>query len=152
MKTADDVWFLCVGTDRSTGDSLAPLVGKFLKQAGYTQVVGDLENPAHALNLAERFMREIPAGAFVCAIDACLGKVSSVGRIDVSDRPIRPGAGVGKELGSYGDMSITGIVNVGGFMEYFVLQNTRLSLVHQMAEDIVEIIKVRFPLPALAVV
>ncbi|MGB4008573.1 MAG: DUF1256 domain-containing protein, partial [Bacillota bacterium] len=31
---------------------------------------------------------------------------------------------------------ITGIVNVGGFMEYLVLQNTRLSLVIRMAEAI----------------
>lgn len=31
---------------------------------------------------------------------------------------------------------MTGIVNVGGFMEYFVLQNTRLSLVMNMANVI----------------
>jgi hypothetical protein len=29
-----------------------------------------------------------------------------------------------------------GIVNVGGFMEYMILQNTRLSLVMKMAEII----------------
>jgi len=29
-------------------------------------------------------------------------------------------------------------VNVGGFMEYFVLQNTRLSIVFNMAEVIAE--------------
>jgi len=31
-----------------------------------------------------------------------------------------------------------GVVNVGGFMEYFVLQNTRLSLVMRMADVIAE--------------
>lgn len=31
-----------------------------------------------------------------------------------------------------------GIVNVGGFMEYFVLQNTRLSLVMRMAHVIAD--------------
>jgi len=39
-----------------------------------------------------------------------------------------------------GDMHITGIVNVGGFMEYFVLQNTRLSLVMKMSHIIAEAI------------
>ncbi|MNJ05080.1 hypothetical protein D3C73_1661750 [compost metagenome] len=37
-------------------------------------------------------------------------------------------------------MHITGIVNVGGFMEYFVLQNTRLSLVMDLAELIAKAI------------
>ncbi|MEW6230356.1 MAG: DUF1256 domain-containing protein, partial [Bacillota bacterium] len=31
---------------------------------------------------------------------------------------------------------VTGIVNVGGYMEYLVLQNTRLCLVMRMAEVI----------------
>ena len=33
-------------------------------------------------------------------------------------------------------MHITGIVNVSGFMEYFVLQNTRLHLIMEMAKTI----------------
>ena len=49
---------------------------------------------------------------------------------------IKPGAGVKKNLPPVGDMHITGIVNLGGFMEYIVLQNTRLSLVMNMAETI----------------
>jgi len=35
-----------------------------------------------------------------------------------------------------GDAYVTGVVNVGGFMEYLVLQNTRLSLVIKMADAI----------------
>ncbi|MDQ0659408.1 putative sporulation protein YyaC [Paenibacillus sp. W2I17] len=50
--------------------------------------------------------------------------------------PLKPGAGVNKELPPVGDIHLTGIVNVGGFMEYFVLQNTRLSLVMRMSEII----------------
>ncbi|MGM9572452.1 MAG: DUF1256 domain-containing protein, partial [bacterium] len=41
-----------------------------------------------------------------------------------------------KELNPVGDMNITGIVNVSGCLEYMVLQNTRLYLVHQMAKTI----------------
>ncbi|MDU5948577.1 MAG: spore protease YyaC, partial [Paenibacillus macerans] len=58
------------------------------------------------------------------------------GSIQVVQGPLRPGAGVNKELPPVGDIHLTGIVNVGGFMEYFVLQNTRLSLVMRLADII----------------
>ena len=48
----------------------------------------------------------------------------------------KPGAGVNKQLPEVGDIHITGIVNVSGFMEFFVLQNTRLNLVMKMAKTI----------------
>ena len=54
----------------------------------------------------------------------------------VAEGPLKPGTGVNKDLPPIGDAHITGIVNVGGFMEYLVLQNTRLSLVIRMAEAI----------------
>lgn len=44
--------------------------------------------------------------------------------------------GVSKTLPPVGDIHVTGIVNVGGYMEYLVLQNTRLSVVIRMAEVI----------------
>jgi putative sporulation protein YyaC len=70
------------------------------------------------------------------AIDACLGRLKSVGAITVAKGPVRPGAGVNKQLPPVGDIHITGIVNVSGFMEFFVLQNTRLHLVMNMAKTI----------------
>ncbi|MNT94758.1 hypothetical protein D3C72_2365110 [compost metagenome] len=59
---------------------------------------------------------------------------------------MKPGAGVGKDLPPVGDYNIVGIVNVSGFMEYFVLQNTRLSLVYQLKNEIVDIIKSTLPI------
>ncbi|NLA06754.1 MAG: DUF1256 domain-containing protein, partial [Firmicutes bacterium] len=47
-----------------------------------------------------------------------------------------PGTGVSKTLPPIGDIHVTGIVNVGGYMEYLVLQNTRLSVVMKMADII----------------
>lgn len=38
-------------------------------------------------------------------------------------------------------MNITGVVNVSGFMEQTVLQNTRLSLVMDMALEVAGILK-----------
>lgn len=131
---------VCVGTDRSTGDALGPLVGSYLRKyhlSGY-HLYGTLDQPVHAMNLADT-VAEIEKNhhrPFIIAIDACLGQLTSVGCIQVASGPLKPGAGVNKELPSVGDMHVTGIVNVGGFMEYFVLQNTRLSLVMNMADVI----------------
>jgi len=56
--------------------------------------------------------------------------------LSMRDRPLQPGSGVNKQLPEVGDLHMIGIVNVGGFMEYFVLQNTRLNLVVNMARVI----------------
>ncbi|UZM99598.1 DUF1256 domain-containing protein [Lysinibacillus sp. MHQ-1] len=47
-----------------------------------------------------------------------------------------PGKAVKKELPPIGDISIKGIVNIGGFMEMLVLQNTRLHISYAMAEKL----------------
>ena len=46
-----------------------------------------------------------------------------------------------KSLPQVGDMHITGIVNMSGFMEIMVLQNTRLNLVMNMANIVSKGIK-----------
>jgi len=112
---------------------------------GY-EVLGTLDDPLHAVNLEER-ISEIDKKKTIVAIDACLGYSTSVGRIDIDKGPLRPGAGVYKELPPVGDLHIKGIVNVGGFMEYMVLQNTRLSLVMKMADEIVQAITDILPTP-----
>jgi putative sporulation protein YyaC len=131
---------VCIGTDRSTGDSLGPLVGTFLeeKASSHFQVYGTLEDPIHAMNLAEK-LAEIKTkhlNPFIIGVDACLGRLKSVGIVQIGEGPVKPGAGVNKELPSVGDAHITGIVNVSGFMEFMVLQNTRLNLVLKMAKTI----------------
>ncbi|XID91724.1 spore protease YyaC [Paenibacillaceae bacterium WGS1546] len=133
---------VCVGTDRSTGDSLGPLVGTALSREFHPgfDLYGTLEDPVHAMNLSDTLLKIARASQqpFVIAVDACLGQVSSVGCIQIGSGPVKPGAGVNKELPPVGDIHMTGIVNVGGFMEYFVLQNTRLNLVVKMSDIIAQ--------------
>lgn len=129
--------YVCIGTDRSTGDTFGPLVGTRLEREGFT-VYGTLDNPIHAVNLQDELPkikeRAIREGRLIMAIDACLGRTESVGQIKIARGSLKPGTGVNKDLPSVGDLSAIGIVNVGGFMEYLVLQNTRLSLVMRMAD------------------
>ncbi|CDN41522.1 spore protease YyaC [Paenibacillus sp. P22] len=129
---------VCIGTDRSTGDALGPLIGTQLAKSSspHFELFGTLDEPVHAMNLEETMLeinRKV-SKPFIIGIDACLGQLSSVGCIQLGPGPVRPGAGVNKDLPPVGDIHMTGIVNVGGFMEYFVLQNTRLNLVMRMAD------------------
>lgn len=108
-----------------------------------TTILGNINNPVHASNL-ESVIDKINSNytkPFIIAVDAGLGKQSSVGYIDVKKGPLQPGTGVNKKLPEIGDMHITGLVNVGGYMEYLVLQSTRLSLVMKMAKIIAEGLK-----------
>lgn len=137
-----DLVFLCIGTDRATGDSLGPLIGsellRRLNRYKGVHVFGNLEDPVHATNLDSN-IKEIYAlydNPFIVAIDSSLGSVNRIGYLTIKNGPMRPGAGVKKDLQSVGDISITGIVNMGGMMEVVVLQTTRLSLVMSMSNII----------------
>ncbi|WP_332650773.1 spore protease YyaC [Lysinibacillus sp. 54212] len=132
--------FCCIGTDRSTGDALGPLVGSQLltDYAFPFPVLGTLEKPVHALNLLETQVELETQNPrpFIVAIDACLGEEQSVGTIIVKDGALYPGRAVKKELPPIGDLSIKGVVNVGGFMETMVLQNTRLHVTNCISNTI----------------
>ncbi|BAU26283.1 putative sporulation protein YyaC [Aneurinibacillus soli] len=139
-RSYSDIIVFCIGTDRSTGDALGPIVGSNLEKmyTNHITVYGTLESPVHAVNLQETIehVQRKHTNPLIIAVDACLGQLNSVGKITVAHGPIKPGAGVKKQLPEVGTFHITGIVNIGGFMEYFVLQNTRLSIVMKMGEVI----------------
>lgn len=141
---ADRLAFVCIGTDRSTGDSLGPLVGTFLKEAGYTAVIGSLDRPCDSSNLELR-VREVPDGRIVIAIDACLGLPISIGKYQVANMPLEPGRSMGKLLPPVGDYSIAAIVNEDGPKKYWNLQHTSLYRVMQMAREITASITRVFP-------
>jgi putative sporulation protein YyaC len=131
------ITFLCIGTDRVTGDSLGPMVGTFLKANEIKNVIGCLDNPVHAKNLQTVIENIDAEKTLIIAVDACLGQPDHVGNINVSLGTIQPGTGVGKEyLPAVGDIAISPVVNFGGFMDFIILQNTRLSVVYNMARKI----------------
>lgn len=141
----EKVIYLCIGSDRSTGDSLGPLVGHQLcrrwsdyRNTTDTMIIGTLKEPVHAINLRKtmeiihRYYRD----ALVVAVDASVGCEKNVGGITLGIGSIRPGMGVRKRLDEVGDIYITGIVYGGSHPEPEILQSTRLSLVMEMAECI----------------
>lgn len=132
--------FLCIGTDRVTGDTLGPLIGYKLKNLRKNNifVYGTLENPVHSCNLVEILNKidENFTHPYIIAIDACLGTVQNIGKVFIENKPLNPGLAVNKDLPPVGDMSITGVVNISGYLEFMVLQNTRLYTVMTLADCI----------------
>ncbi|GAB4072003.1 spore protease YyaC [Barrientosiimonas marina] len=136
---------ICIGTDRSTGDALGPLAGSHLAdmKLRHLHLYGTLTNPVHATNIVD-YIQHIHywhKNPYIIAVDASLGKPASVGTIMTSMGAVSPGAALNKKLPSIGDIHMTGVVNISGFMEHATLQNTRLALVVQMAQKIAAILE-----------
>lgn len=130
--------FLCIGSDRATGDSLGPLVGQRLA-AGLSHkkaaVYGTLHQTVHAGNLVNT-LTEIHnryKNPFIIAIDASLGVPEHIGYVTLGDGSLRPGIGVSHILPETGDIHITGIVNHSGKNNHTTLQTTRLLTVIELA-------------------
>lgn len=134
------VLFLCIGTDRSTGDSLGPLIGYKLNESGIknARVIGTLDHPVHALNLEYSVKRAEKAysDSIIVAVDASVGNVEHIGYVTMGRGSLRPGLGVRKNLDAVGDIFITGIVSASKDGDPFMLQSVRLSVVMRLADCI----------------
>ncbi|GLX66286.1 spore protease YyaC [Paenibacillus glycanilyticus] len=134
------VVFVCIGTDRSTGDCFGPLVGTKLEERGWPHVFGTLRRPCDALRFAEAMaaIQQSVPHAVVIAVDACLGKPQSVGGYIAAEGPLTPGQATGARLPAVGHYSIAGVVNASSHKPYMTLQTTSLYAVLQMADTVAE--------------
>lgn len=134
--------FLCIGTDRVTGDCLGPFVGQKLSSCSTPDftVYGTLFQPVHALNLTAMysFIRKRHPEALIVAIDASLGQKKHLGYVTIANGSLHPGAAVHKNLPPVGHITITGIVNTASVLRHFALQTTRLSTVIILADQIAQ--------------
>lgn len=135
---ARDIIFLCIGSDRATGDALGPLFGYKLSLYHLKNVFvyGTLDAPVHAQNIEKTLdtIRQTHPDGLIIAIDASLGSSRHIGYVTLSNRPLLPGSGVNKSLPRAGDISITGIVNLKGHSGNQLLLTTRLRLVMKMTD------------------
>lgn len=133
--------FLCIGSDMAIGDSLGPLVGTLLKTKKVkAYIYGTLKKPVTAkeIRFTNSYLSILHPNSKVIAIDAAIGNTDDVGLIKVYKQGIKPGLGAQKDLQKVGDISILGIVAVKSFMNYTLLNSTRLNMIYQMAEIIAD--------------
>ncbi|MBO4252098.1 MAG: spore protease YyaC [Clostridia bacterium] len=130
---------ICVGSDLVLGDSLGPLVGTMLTNKNTNAYIyGTLGSPVTAKEIAcaKIHVKAMHPDSFIIAIDAAVGNKEDIGLIKVSDRGLKPGLGVEKDLGVIGDCSIIGIVAEKSIKNYNLFNLTRLNLIYKMAEKI----------------
>ena len=125
-----EIVFLCIGTDRITGDCLGPWVGQLLSPPIPSDffVYGTLSFPVQHRH---------PKGLII-AVDASLGQKKHLGYVTITNGSLHPGAAVHKNLPPVGHITITGIVNTASVLRHFALQTTRLSTVIILADQIAQ--------------
>ncbi|CAH0193693.1 spore protease YyaC [Peribacillus sp. Bi134] len=139
-----EIIFLCIGSDRSTGDSFGPLVGTMLRenQVPY-HVFGTLADPVHAHNL-KSVLKEIKKqfkNPFIFGIDACLGGYHQIGSIFLTKGPFTPGEAMNKSLPELGDYHLKAVVNyLDPLLPRQSLNDTRLHTVMNLAKITTRII------------
>ena len=139
--------FLCIGTDRITGDSFGPLIGyklsKVFKEKENIEVIGNLENTVcmHNIKYIMQDIKNKYEEPFLIAIDAALSNKNNIGKIIVTPNGMNVGTGLNKKSIYVGDMSIKGIVTKdfkNPKYNFKLLQNTSLGLIMNMADSVVQ--------------
>ena len=134
---------VCVGSDLVIGDSLGPLTGSMLSfktQGLGAYIYGTLQSPitAKEVKYLKDFLRKTHPDRPIIAVDAAVGRVEDIGIVKITSSPLSPGAGANKQLGSFGTATVLGIVAEKSMGNYALFNNTRLRLVHTMADEISE--------------
>ena len=146
-KTQDNqAVYMCIGTEKVFSDSLGPRVGTLLNENMIfpTFVYGLSEQNITAENLlySYSFIKALHPESKIVVIDAAVGCADQIGKIQISDGGIQPGAATNKNLPSVGDVSIVGIVADKGMGDFYTLNSAKDRLVGQIAQFIAEAILV----------
>ena len=152
-----DYIFLCVGSDKVTGDCYGPLVGKRLEEllkSHYQNIhiIGTLDHTVCAVNLnsvVEKIYQQYQKPCII-AIDSALATKEQIGNILIEEGKTKLAKGVNGRIIEVGDISIKAIVAKDYKIpryNFSTLQNTSLGLVMKLAnitaEGIYQVIKYR---------
>ena len=141
--------FLCVGSDKMTGDCFGPLVGSKLEksfenyQIFNIHILGTLKNPVCYQNMVEivQKIKNIENETCVIVIDAALSREENVGKIYISQQKTVLGKSIGKQKIAIGDISIKAVVGKDLNIPIHILQmlqNISLQFVMNMAEIVAD--------------
>lgn len=132
--------FVCIGTEKVFSDSLGPKVGSLLNSQMQKPcfVYGLCNQNITAENLVycHEFVKKMHPQSQIVVVDAAVGSHEQIGRVQISDGGIVPGAATNKNLPSIGDVSIVGIVADKGMADFYTLNSSKERLVNQVAQFI----------------
>ena len=136
--------YMCIGTEKVFSDSLGPRVGTLLNEnmAFPAFVYGLLDSNITAENLlySYNFIKALHPASTIVVIDAAVGTREQIGKIQLCDGGIVPGAATNKNLPVVGDLGIVGIVAEKGMADFYTLNSDKDKLVGKVAQFIAEAI------------
>lgn len=106
-----EIMFICIGTNEIIWDSIGPYVGTYLKQKIREEIIiGDLKNNICSKNDLKKYYPKVE-NKFIIAIDSAITEKGLQGEIFITDKPLIMGAGINKNKGKIGNISIKASVN-----------------------------------------
>ena len=146
-KKIFDIVFLCIGTDRMTGDAFGPIVGSKLQEKlekyniSNINVYGTLGKNVCYTNIGEtlKIINDRHPNSCVIAIDSALGEKEDIGKIIINKEQIHIGKGLGKNKIELGDISIKAIVGKNSKIpnhNFYILQNISLYEVMKLSNTV----------------
>lgn len=155
-KECLELVFLCIGTDRMTGDSFGPLVGTKLQELigenniFNINVYGTLSENVCYTNVKEeiKIINNIHKNACIIVIDAALSNEENIGKIFVQKEKMSLGKGLYKSKMEVGDISIKAVVGKSYKLSKYnfsslqnISLNTVINLSEIVAEGIMQVVK-----------
>ena len=144
QKTFFNPVFMCIGTDKVFADSLGPRVGSLLNDRLTSPlfVYGLCNNNITAENLtcSYNFIKAMHPSSQIVVIDSAVGTQGQIGKVQICNGGIIPGAATNKKLPLVGDVSIVGIVADKGMADFYTTCNEKLQLVSNIANFIADCI------------
>lgn len=140
--------FMCIGTEKVFSDSLGPRVGTLLNNCMQAPifVYGMCEQNITADNLlyCYNFIKTMHPNNTIVVVDAAVGSANQIGKIQICEGGIYPGAATNKNLPAVGDLGIVGIVAERGMGDFYTLNSEKDKLVSQVAQFIADAIVASF--------
>lgn len=136
--------YMCIGTEKVFSDSLGPRVGTIInekmKEPLFVYGVCACNITAENLLYSYRFIKAMHPDKQIVVIDAAVGSYEQIGKVQMCDGGIVPGAATNKNLPCVGDISIVGIVADKGLSDFYTLNSSKNVLVGNVASYIAQAI------------
>ena len=140
----DETVYMCIGTEKVFSDSLGPRVGSLLNESlpipAFVYGLRDQNITAENLLYSYSFIKALHPNSKIVVIDAAVGTLDQIGKVQVCNGGIAPGAATNKNLPSVGDVGIIGIVAEKGMADFYSLNSSKDQLVGSVAKFIADAI------------
>ena len=133
----EPIVFMCVGSDKVVGDSLAPIVGEYLTKKFKIKayVYGSLKNPITAINVlsAYNYIKVKHPKSKLIIIDATLSDEENINFVRLENNGIIPAGYFKNGNKIMGDISILGIVGSNILTDKTFISGVRINSVINIA-------------------